>query len=318
MFACVQYTEDKERAVLPVSLMKDFSPRNAQDFRKDTIVLAYWVDEDGHGENFYPANVTALADSLEGLVGKLKASRSTFPRVIMGKLGKGIVFDDSESESSPETALVVPPNEERIRAYEDQIKDLEMEVGQLKQEIEKKEGRNRELVELLDQERERSRRLTDALLNKFELACPTGRAAETQGKVADLLIPAVASDPSQPYEVHLRHGMSMPDNKFNFILKSGHEMKVARDMARFFWSATQMKERCLTGQPNRRAPDSVPKKQATPAKVQAIMNTVENVIAESTSDAAAGKRLGNARKALRDLFAEMARLGQRSKCPSSP
>ncbi|KAL1482260.1 hypothetical protein MTO96_033914 [Rhipicephalus appendiculatus] len=59
------------------------------------------------------------------------------------------------------------------------------------------------------------------------------------------------------------------------------------------------------------------KKQATPAKVQAIMNTVEKVIAENTSDAAAGKRRGNARKALRDLFAEMARLGQRSKCPSS-
>ncbi|KAL1445550.1 hypothetical protein MTO96_006647 [Rhipicephalus appendiculatus] len=45
--------------------------------------------------------------------------------------------------------------------------------------------------------------------------------------------------------------------------------------------------------------------------------TVEKVIAENTSDAAAGKRRGNARKALRDLFAEMARLGQRSKCPSS-
>ncbi|KAL1485071.1 hypothetical protein MTO96_032185, partial [Rhipicephalus appendiculatus] len=118
--------------------------------------------------------------------------------------------------------------------------------------------------------------------------------------------------------VHLGHGMSIPDNKFNFIMKSGHEMKVARDMARFFWSVTEMRERCLTGQPNRRAPDSVPKKQATPAKVQAIMNTVEKVMAENMSDAAEGKRRGNARKTLRDLFAEMARLGQRSKCPSSP
>nr|XP_037270449.1 uncharacterized protein LOC119162070 [Rhipicephalus microplus] len=91
MSACVQYTEDKERAVLPVLLMKDFSPRNAQDFNKDTIVLAYWADQDDHGENFYPATVTPLADSFDTLVVKLKASRSTLPQVIIGKLGKGIV-----------------------------------------------------------------------------------------------------------------------------------------------------------------------------------------------------------------------------------
>ncbi|KAL1484126.1 hypothetical protein MTO96_050096, partial [Rhipicephalus appendiculatus] len=46
--------------------------------------------------------------------------------------------------------------------------------------------------------------------------------------------------------------------------------------------------------------------------------TVKKVIAKNMSDAAESKRRGNARKALQDLFAEMARLGQRFKCRSSP
>ncbi|KAH7947380.1 hypothetical protein HPB52_011061 [Rhipicephalus sanguineus] len=48
------------------------------------------------------------------------------------------------------------------------------------------------------------------------------------------------------------------------------------------------------------------------------LDAAEKVIGENASEVAEGKRRGNARKALRDLFAEMARLGQRSKCPSSP
>ncbi|KAL3198210.1 hypothetical protein MRX96_044485 [Rhipicephalus microplus] len=46
----------------------------------------------------------------------------------------------------------------------------------------------------------------------------------------------------------------------------------------------------------------------------AHLDTVEEVIAESASDVAETKRRGNARKALLDIFAEMARLGQWSKC----
>ncbi|KAL3254793.1 hypothetical protein MRX96_017535 [Rhipicephalus microplus] len=134
MFACVQYTEDKERAVLLMSLMKDFSPRNAQDFNKDTIVLAYWAGEEGHGENFYPATGTALADSLDTLVVELKASRSTLPRVIIRKLDKGIVFDDSDSDSRQETLAGVPPNEQKLRAYEDKIKNWENEIKNVKEE----------------------------------------------------------------------------------------------------------------------------------------------------------------------------------------
>ncbi|XP_049516986.1 uncharacterized protein LOC125942772 [Dermacentor silvarum] len=98
MFACVQYTEDKERAVLPVELVRDFRPRSPDDFKKDNVVMAYWADEDGGGESFYPANVTALADSLEGLVTKLKTSRSSFPRVILGKLSKGNLADEGLSK----------------------------------------------------------------------------------------------------------------------------------------------------------------------------------------------------------------------------
>ncbi|XP_075534695.1 uncharacterized protein LOC142569073 [Dermacentor variabilis] len=98
MFACVQYTEDKERAALPVALIRDFEPQSTTDFKKDDVVMAYWADEDGRGENFYPANVTALADTLEDLLCKLKNSRHSFPRVILGKLHKGNLENFSRDE----------------------------------------------------------------------------------------------------------------------------------------------------------------------------------------------------------------------------
>ncbi|KAL3189032.1 hypothetical protein MRX96_003178 [Rhipicephalus microplus] len=106
-------------------------------FNKNTIVLAYWADEYGHGENFYPAMVTALADFPDTLVVKLKASRNTLPRVIIGKLGKDIMFDDSDLESQHETVDGVPPNEEKRRAYDDKTKNLENEIWNLKEEVEK-------------------------------------------------------------------------------------------------------------------------------------------------------------------------------------
>ncbi|KAH6945007.1 hypothetical protein HPB50_006728 [Hyalomma asiaticum] len=106
-------------------------------------------------------------------------------------------------------------------------------------------------------------------------------------------------------KVQLASGVAMPQANFVFITKSGQEMRVAREMTRFFWTVDEMKVRCLTGQVCRRTPDSTAKQPATPAKITAIMNTVEKVVAENPCDVPAVKRRANARKALRDLFAEM-------------
>ncbi|XP_049516515.1 uncharacterized protein LOC125942400 [Dermacentor silvarum] len=113
--------------------------------------------------------------------------------------------------------------------------------------------------------------------------------------------------------VHLGPGILIPETNLGFIMKAGHEMKVARDMARVFWTTSELKVCCLTGQPSRRTPDSVAKQQATPNKVTAIMNVVEKIIVEKTSDVPGGKRRAQARKAIRDLFAKTTRLGQWTK-----
>ncbi|KAL3188973.1 hypothetical protein MRX96_003122 [Rhipicephalus microplus] len=114
--------------------------------------------------------------------------------------------------------------------------------------------------------------------------------------------------------------MSIPESKFTFILKFGHVMKVARDMARCFWTTPELKGASLDS-PIGRHLIVCQKKQAMPAKAAAIMKPTafrhcEKVIAESASDVVESKWRGNARKALQDIFAEMARPGKRSKCPS--
>ncbi|XP_075542640.1 uncharacterized protein LOC142576404 isoform X1 [Dermacentor variabilis] len=439
MFACVQYTEDKERAALPVALIRDFEPQSTTDFKKDDVVMAYWADEDGRGENFYPANVTALADTLEDLLCKLKNSRHSFPRVILGKLHKGNLadeglskreerkrkreaarkelgnilkafkqsenselFQDFEDESKESVENHTKSKKDKRASHEIEWKKMAARIEDLEKELQNIEAEKEELARLLEEERERSRRLTDALLNKIEIA-PTAKTATIAKEVVhEILVPDVSpvfydfrgtsfvppparagnvlsdqvdSDrhasegcgPPQSYEVlaegsvegasfshaledelldlgrtdqadiddsslagsssapqepklfevvdgnvHLGPGLTMPENKLSFIMKAGHEMKVAREMARFFWTVSELKIRSLTGHSSWKNSDTG-KQQATPDKVTAIMNVVEKLIAETPSDIPGGKRRAQARKAIRDLFAESARIGQRSK-----
>ncbi|XP_075530936.1 BEN domain-containing protein 5-like isoform X2 [Dermacentor variabilis] len=405
MFACVQYTEDKERAALPVALIRDFEPQSTTDFKKDDVVMAYWADEDGRGENFYPANVTALADTLEDLLCKLKNSRHSFPRVILGKLHKGNLadeglskreerkrkreaarkelgnilkafkqsenselFQDFEDESKESVENHTKSKKDKRASHEIEWKKMEARIEDLEKELQNIEAEKEELARLLEEERERSRRLTDALLNKIEIA-PTAKTATISKEVVhEILVPDVSpGGPPQSYEVlaegsvegasfshaledelldlgrtdqadiddsslaasssapqepklfevvdgnvHLGPGLTMPENKLSFIMKAGHEMKVAREMARFFWTVSELKIRSLTGHSSWKNSDTG-KQQATPDKVTAIMNVVEKLIAETPSDIPGGKRRAQARKAIRDLFAESARIGQRSK-----
>ncbi|KAL1457365.1 hypothetical protein MTO96_043490 [Rhipicephalus appendiculatus] len=88
MYACVRYVQDDERAVLPVKLIKGFKAKCIGDLQKHREYSAYWVDEDGECENFYPATVTALADSLEQLLATFRTSRSPVPRLILGKISR--------------------------------------------------------------------------------------------------------------------------------------------------------------------------------------------------------------------------------------
>ncbi|KAH6920086.1 hypothetical protein HPB50_028657 [Hyalomma asiaticum] len=96
-------------------------------------------------------------------------------------------------------------------------------------------------------------------------------------------------------------------------MRSRNTTKVAREMARYFWTTEELQSRSLTGQACRRQAGSVAKPQATPEKAEAIMNVIHKVVADCPSDVEAPKRLAQGRKALRDIFAETGRLGQRSR-----
>lgn len=52
-FVCVQYFEDRKRALLLISLVKNFQPSTSRDFNKQKTVLAYWVGEAGESEGYY-------------------------------------------------------------------------------------------------------------------------------------------------------------------------------------------------------------------------------------------------------------------------
>lgn len=61
MFAHVRYEQDNERAIIPVSLIKDFNPKNAADFDRVLRVKAYWTGFKGEDEGYYPAFVNDMA-----------------------------------------------------------------------------------------------------------------------------------------------------------------------------------------------------------------------------------------------------------------
>ncbi|XP_077547864.1 uncharacterized protein LOC144160137 [Haemaphysalis longicornis] len=109
-------------------------------------------------------------------------------------------------------------------------------------------------------------------------------------------------------EVYLGEGLYMPEAKLTRILKSKSELRAARDTARHFWSKGEMKIRSLTGQPCRSISDSVAKQVATPEKVAAVMNVVRKVVNDNPTEVPAAKRVAIGKKAIRDLFADTARI----------
>ncbi|KAH6919953.1 hypothetical protein HPB50_029059 [Hyalomma asiaticum] len=107
---------------------------------------------------------------------------------------------------------------------------------------------------------------------------PQPPSAETTDNTSGDQAPAGAStSPMEVFEgtgedVHLGSGIMVKAHKLNYIMRSRNVTKVARDMARFFWTPSELQVRSLTGQPCRRLADSVAKQQATPEKAEAIMN----------------------------------------------
>lgn len=59
-YAYVHYPADKEKAIMPVCLIKDYNPKTETDIPSEPV-QAYWRSEAGLEEGYYEAKVVLLA-----------------------------------------------------------------------------------------------------------------------------------------------------------------------------------------------------------------------------------------------------------------
>ncbi|KAM7307978.1 uncharacterized protein ISCGN_011613 [Ixodes scapularis] len=85
MHAYVKFT-DGVHLILPTSLVKKFTPRDAADFDATRLYEAYWVSDSGEGEDedFYNANVILLGESFDDFLKKMQLKRYPIPRILDG------------------------------------------------------------------------------------------------------------------------------------------------------------------------------------------------------------------------------------------
>lgn len=78
MFALVRFLDafDKKEYVVPASNVKDFHPRNDQDFSNNKVYTTFWIEEENPENNGpYPSQVLLLANSREELENKKANTR---------------------------------------------------------------------------------------------------------------------------------------------------------------------------------------------------------------------------------------------------
>ncbi|XP_070378107.1 uncharacterized protein [Dermacentor albipictus] len=119
-------------------------------------------------------------------------------------------------------------------------------------------------------------------------------------------------------QVLVGESLHMPENKWQYIMKSRGDAKCVLDVARHLWTQAEAGERSLTGQACRTMSESSGKLAATPAKVDAVKNCLEKYVALHPSGPAAPPaehRVAAVRKHLRSFFTEAARQGKRVRQP---
>lgn len=236
MFACVQYAQDRKRALLPISLIKNFQPNTSRDFSKQKTVSAYWRGEDGEGEGYYSAHVTALADSLQELTTALRTSRSPLPRLITGSASNSAVAPKGVSEKekrkrkreaarnelgnilssfkeheNAETHQELPeevtksatPNPDLPSFSEPSEAPADAIIRALREEVET-------LKKELEAERAHSRRLSEALLEKIEIAREAAsNASNERALITEYFVPEVAPSGMFPIVFSQAVGLSL-------------------------------------------------------------------------------------------------------------
>ncbi|XP_042146705.1 uncharacterized protein LOC121836077 isoform X2 [Ixodes scapularis] len=194
MHAYVKFT-DGVHLILPTSLVKKFTPRDAADFDATRLYEAYWVSDSGEGEDedFYNANVILLGESLDDLLKKMQLKRYPIPRILDGsatqkqparkhvqdlgrkekknrkEIGKRSRLDDIAADFKKKQKT----QETRAAPQEDRI---------LRHLLQEKEGKIKRLQKELAEEQAHSRRLGLALAMKIAASEPQWRRPGTSSE----------------------------------------------------------------------------------------------------------------------------------------
>ncbi|XP_040076804.1 actin cytoskeleton-regulatory complex protein PAN1 isoform X2 [Ixodes scapularis] len=179
MYAFVKFT-DGGRLVMPISMIKKFRPRDDQDCNPKQKLEAFWISEKGGEEGYYEATVEMLGGTVELLIQKMQKARVAVPR-ILNNLPEGGVGDSMQKTSSKnpkngkQAQLIAQKKlcEDYNSNRTETSKRTRSESSESDEETNSLRQKNAVIVQLrkrLREEKEYSRRLGLALLDKIEVA----------------------------------------------------------------------------------------------------------------------------------------------------
>ncbi|KAG0444702.1 hypothetical protein HPB47_013485 [Ixodes persulcatus] len=94
MFAYARY-KDKHRALVPITLIKQFKPTDVDDFDPEKVKMVFWKTKDGTLAGHYKANVIMLGETEDLLLRAMIKQKLAIP---------SIIYDD-RVEQPPEVDL---------------------------------------------------------------------------------------------------------------------------------------------------------------------------------------------------------------------
>ncbi|XP_064462353.1 uncharacterized protein LOC135372821 [Ornithodoros turicata] len=173
MYVHVKY-EDEVEAILPVSKIRNFHPTSLNDFNPSQIVYAYWRNASGDVEDYYPAKIAMLKESVQELAKTLTAMHKAVPEI----------FKDEEGDPKPpsQQGLSQEHKAANIRTArnrglkrilethkENKSCDGSSELAALRKENEVLQKQLAETRSLLERERELCHQINMALLKKLAM-----------------------------------------------------------------------------------------------------------------------------------------------------
>ncbi|KAM7299715.1 uncharacterized protein ISCGN_020281 [Ixodes scapularis] len=205
-YVYVRFPSDNEKAIMPVSLVKDYDPKSNTDIPTE-LVQAYWRSEIGTEEGYYDARIILVAESKKALLEEMsQRKRMVIPRIFEGPLeaststtgpsAKALKQQRAaakkrqltslvskrklETSSDDEDPGVVP--KAMLKEAEETIRSLRLKLGrarepstclacaQAKAELKLSQAMVRRLQEEVEDLRRTNSRLTNAVLDNIGIA----------------------------------------------------------------------------------------------------------------------------------------------------